>query len=87
MQELNKNAVGLVLGLLMALVHLCWLILVGIGLAKPLVDLTLWLHHYSLSYSILPLSLVPAVGLLILTFVVGYVFGWVFAALWNKFRK
>lgn len=87
MQELNKNAVGLVLGALMALAHLGWLILVGIGLAKPLTDLILQLHHFSLSYTILPLSLGLAVGLLALTFVVGYVFGWIFAALWNKFRK
>lgn len=87
MQKLNKNAVGLTLGALVALAHLGWLILVSIGLAKPLYDLILKLHHISLSYAILPLSLGLAIGLLAITFIVGYVFGWVFATLWNKFSK
>lgn len=87
MSELNKNAVGLVLGTLMALAHLCWLILVGIGLAQPLMDLVLRLHRISLSYSVSALSLKSTIGLLVFTFVVGYVFGWIFAALWNKFKK
>lgn len=87
MTKLNKNAVGLTLGSLVALAHLGWLILVSIGLAKPLYDLILKLHHISLSYAILPLSSGLAVGLLAITFVVGYVFGWVFATLWNKFSK
>lgn len=87
MQKLNKNAVGLTLGSLVALAHLGWLILVGVGLAKPLYDLILKLHHISLSYTILPLSLGLAVGLLTITFIVGYIFGWVFATFWNKFSE
>lgn len=87
MQKLNKNAVGLALGTFAALAHLGWLILVGVGLAKPLYDLILKLHHISLSYTILPLSLGLAVGLLIFTFIAGYAFGWVFATFWNKFSK
>ncbi|MEK7624634.1 MAG: hypothetical protein AAB404_02880 [Patescibacteria group bacterium] len=87
MTKLNKNAVGLALGTFVALAHLGWLILIGIGLAKPLYDLILKLHHISLSYTILPLSLGLAIGLLVMTFIVGYIFGWVFATLWNKFGK
>lgn len=87
MTKLNKNAVGLALGAFAALAHLGWLILIGTGLAKPLFDLSLRLHHVSLSYTILPLSLGLSVGLLAFTFVVGYTLGCVFATLWNKFGK
>lgn len=87
MQGLNKNAVGMTVGGFMAVVHFCWLVLVGLGWAKPLTDLVLSLHHISLTYSISTLTLGLAIGLLVYAFIVGYVFGWVFAALWNKFRR
>lgn len=87
MPKLDKNATGLALGVFLAVVHLGWLVLVAVGLAKPLMDLVLMLHHLSFSYSVLPFSLGAAVGLLAFVFVAGYVFGWVFAACWNKMRK
>ncbi len=87
MQKVDKNALGLVVGGFMAVFHLGWIILVGLNLAKPLLGLVLKLHRISFDYSILPLTLLSAVGLLVFTFVAGYVFGWVFAAIWNKFCK
>jgi len=84
---LSKNKTGLALGMFLAVAHLVWLILVAVGLAKPLIDLVLSLHHLSLSYSVTALSIVPAIGLLVYAFVVGYVLGWVFAAVWNKLSK
>jgi len=87
MQKVDKNALGLVVGGFMAVFHLGWIILVGLGWAKPLMDLAFKLHRISLDYSISSLTLLSAIGLLVFTFVAGYVFGWVFAAIWNKFGK
>lgn len=87
MQQLNKRAAGLALGGLVALAHLAWLVLVVLGWAKPLLDFILMLHHISFSFEMLPFAIWPALGLLVCTFVVGYVFGWVFAALWNRLRN
>ncbi len=84
MQKVDKNALGLVVGGFVAVLHLGWIILVGLGWAKPLMDFVLNLHMISFDYSILAFSLSLAVGLLIFTFVAGYVFGWIFAAIWNK---
>lgn len=87
MQEINKNSVGLVIGLFFGLAHLVWAIIVAMGLAKPLLDWILHLHFMSLSYSMNAFKVGNALVLVILTFVCGYVAGWVFAALWNAFRK
>lgn len=84
---LNKNGVGLALGVFFAVAHALWAILVWVGLAKPLLDFVLKLHFMTMDYNIEAFGFLRALGLLIMTFVVGYVFGWVFSALWNKFNK
>ena len=77
----------MIVGSFFAIFHLGWLILVAIGSAKPLIDFVLMLHHISFSYAIASFSLIPAIGLLIFTFVAGYIFGWIFAAVWNALKK
>ena len=86
-KELNKNHVGLLLGGIMALWHLAWSTLVFLGFAKVLIDWILWLHFINISVVIEPFDLVRATLLVIVTFVVGYVFGWVAAWLWNALIK
>lgn len=83
--ELNKNSTGLAIGGLVAIMHFGWLVLVGIGVAKAFYDWILELHHISLPFTILPFDIVNAILLLVVTFVGGYIFGWVFAAIWNMF--
>ena len=87
MQEINKNYAGMAVGLFFGLAHLGWAILVAAKLAKPLMDWILHLHFIELSYTIQPFAVVTALLLVVVTFVVGYVFGWVIAALWNVFIK
>lgn len=87
MQKLNGKHVGLALGGFMALVHLVWVIMVGVGWAKPSIDFILGLHHLSVPYAIMPFSLGAAVVLVIFTFVVGWVAGWVFSCIWNAIKK
>ncbi len=85
--KLDKNIVGLALGIFFAIVHALWAILVWIGLAKPFLDFVFKLHFMTMDYSIEAFGFLRALGLLIMTFVVGYVIGWVFSAFWNKFNK
>lgn len=84
---INKNALGLALGILAAAGHLVWLILIGVGVAKPVIDWILALHHLEISYALSPINAVNAVLLVMVTFVVGYVLGWIFAALLNALKK
>ena len=83
--ELNKKGVALALGLLMALWHAVWALMVLFGWAQGFYDWILSLHFISLPLVILPFHLGTAVLLVIVTFIVGYIIGWIFAAIWNKF--
>lgn len=87
MQKLNGKHVGLAVGSFTALCHLVWAILVGFGGAKPVVDFVLGLHHLSIPYVITPFNVGQAVTLVILTFVGGYVAGWIFTVIWNYIKK
>lgn len=83
----ENKAVGLALGLLFAIIHATWLILVYIGVAKDLLDWVIGLHMIKLSYTLTALTTGKVVGLLILTFVSGYIAGWILAALLKMTRE
>ena len=87
MGKLNKNQVGLVVGVFAALMHLVWALLVAIGLGQTVVDWVLPLHFIDMLATILTFSLVNAVILIVMAFIGGYIIGWVFAALWNWLGK
>ena len=87
MQPLNRNHVALALGSFVGFWHLIWSILLALGWAKPLVDFILNIHHIQVLYEIMPFEFGKAVGLVIVTFIVGYVFGFVFATGWNICQK
>lgn len=81
--NLNPHKTGAALGLLLGLWHAFWSFLVGIGAAKPLLDLILKLHFLNFSYAVASFSLAKAVGLVVLTTLVGYITGHVLAWSWN----
>lgn len=85
--ELSKAKTGLVLGVFMAIVHAVWAVLVALGVAQGLIDWAVGMHMMVNPYVVSGFSLGTAVGLVVMTFVVGCVLGWVFAALWNSLRK
>ncbi|MEN9524026.1 MAG: hypothetical protein RL536_95 [Candidatus Parcubacteria bacterium] len=87
MQQLNVRRTALTLGSFVAFIHLVWSVLLALGWAKPLADFILALHHIQISYSLAPFSFGTAVALIIVTFVLGYIFGFVFATGWNMCKK
>lgn len=84
--KLDNNKLGLTIGIFAALCHLIWTIAVAIGIQK-FVDWILLLHSISLELTLTSVVLLNAVLLIILAFVGGYIFGWVFAAIWNMVNK
>lgn len=84
---MNKNKVGLVVGSFAGLLHLVWGLLVAFGLAQLLLDFICNLHSLNNPYIVLPFDIVRTIGLIAVTFLVGYVFGYVFAMLWNRLHK
>ncbi|MFH1178538.1 MAG: hypothetical protein V1711_02345 [bacterium] len=87
MEAINKNKTGLTFGFLISFMHLVWSVLVAFGIAQVLLDFVLNLHMISIPMVVGPFNLVKALGLIIMTFVVGYVFGWMMAFFWNKCVK
>jgi len=88
MEQIDKNKTGLTFGFLISSFHLFWSILVALGIAQALLNFVLDIHMLDVSTTVMPFDLVKALGLIVLTFVIGYIFGWVMAFFWNKcFRE
>ncbi len=87
MNKVNKNKLGLVVGGFLGTLHLAWSVLVAFGWAQPLIDFVFNLHRIAPVYHILPFDLGTAIGLIVVTSILGYVFGWVIGAIWNKVHK
>jgi len=87
MEAINKNKAGLAVGFFLGFVHLVWGILVALGIAQALLDFILKIHMISLPMTVGPFSLTKTIVLIIVTFVIGYIFGWLVAFFWNKSFK
>ncbi len=74
----------MMLGAFLGLMHLAWSLLVAAGLAQMLIDFILKLHFIKPIFSLSPFELRTAVTLVIVTSALGYFFGWVLAAIWNR---
>lgn len=87
MKELNNNTIGFITGSFIGLWHLLWVLLIAIGLAQPLMDWIFELHLLSNPFHVLGFDLGRAISLVVVTFTVGYIMGWIFSLLWNFFLK
>lgn len=85
MNRIKKGKLGLAFGILLGLCHAIWALMVLFGWAQPFYDWILSLHFISLPLVVTSFSLGTAILLVVITFVIGYILGWVFAAIWNKF--
>lgn len=82
---LDKKHVGLSLGIFFALIHAIWALIVAFGYGQALLDWILSMHSMTAVLVVGAMTLGRALGLIALSFVFGYVLGWLFAAVWNTF--
>jgi len=87
MEIINKNKTGLTFGFLISFFHLFWGVLVAFGMAQTLLNFILYLHMIDMPIIVMPFNLFKALGLIIITFIAGYVFGWLMAFFWNRCFK
>jgi hypothetical protein len=80
---LDEKQAALGLGCFFATVHAVWVALVATGSAAGLLNWIMDLHMLSMPISVTAFNLMTAVTLIVVTFVVGAVFGWIFAKVWN----
>ncbi len=85
--KLNPGKTALVAGAFAGLWHFVWGLLVAIGLAGIILDWIYGLHFLNNPFSVQPFDIVKWVTLIIVTAVLGYVFGYIFATIWNKINK
>lgn len=86
---MDKNKLGLTLGILFALIHALWSLAIAVtqtGVQK-FIDWIMMLHSLSMAIVVIPFNLVNALTLIAFTFILGYATGWVFAAVMNSVKK
>lgn len=81
---LNKSNVALFFGTVMGLVHLLWAAFVASGFAQAYLDFIFNLHFINMAVTVKSFDILNAVYLVVFTFLVGLVGGYILAALWNK---
>ncbi|MDP3763139.1 MAG: hypothetical protein Q8Q92_00555 [bacterium] len=85
MQKAETHKVGLVFGSLLGLFHVVWSLLVALGWAQGFISFIFRLHMIEPVFRISVFSLTTAAMLVVVTAIIGYIFGSVAAVLWNKF--
>ena len=84
---LKSKQLGLAFGCFLAIIHLVWALSIAI-IKQPMQNFLNWIFeiHMIQPYWILTqFSLMNTIWLVIITFVFGYILGWLLAVLWNKF--
>ncbi len=84
---LNRNKTGMALGSLAGLGHVFWSVLVFFGWGQAYLDFIFNLHTLNNPLVVGQFNLSRSVLLIIVTAVIGYILGFVFASIWNKVHK
>jgi hypothetical protein len=85
-QKLNVKHLALTVGCFGAVMHAIWAGVVYAGYGQSTLNLLFGLHFMS-ALNITVFSLIGAAELIILGFVGGAIFGWLFAVIWNWTAK
>lgn len=85
MQKVEIHKVGLVFGSLLGLLHAFWSLLVAVSWAQVPLDFIFGLHMIEPVFRVSDFNFTTALMLVVVTAIIGYIFGSVAAFLWNKF--
>ncbi len=84
--KLHPQKVGLTLGIMAALLHLVWSLIVALGWGQAWVDFVTWAHMVHATYVVGPFDAAASLIVIVLAFAIGYAVGFVFANVWNKVK-
>ncbi|MFI5205677.1 MAG: hypothetical protein ACHQVK_01940 [Candidatus Paceibacterales bacterium] len=83
----QPNKVGLAFGAIIGGWHFVWSLLVFLGIAQAIYDFILWAHMIHLPLIIGPFDPRAALTLILFTTVMGYIFGYIAACVWNRVHR
>ncbi len=87
MTRIDPIKSGLALAAVMGLWHLTWSLLVAVGWAQPVIDFVFWMHFIKPVYVVQAFNPTTAAILIVVTALIGFAIGVIFAFLWNWFHK
>ena len=87
MHTLNVKRTGVAVGAFAGLVHLIWSLLVAAGLSQSIMDWKTGMHFLNNPFHTMPFNLAVSIELIISSLIGGYIFGALFAWVWNTVNK
>ncbi len=85
--HINPTKTALTVGAFVGGWHIVWSLLVAFGWAQMIIDFVLWMHMMSVPWVVKSFDLPAAVTLVIVTWIFGYVLGYIFAKIWNRMHR
>jgi len=87
--NLDKNKTGLIFGLFLAAIHLIWSLCVLImpNILQNFLDWVFTIHALEPVWILTSFNFMNMIWLLIVTFIIGYTLGWIFAIVANYIHK
>ena len=86
-QHMSPVKTAFTFGILIGGIHLVWSVLVALGWAQALVDFIFWAHMFSMPLVVKAFDATASVTLIVVTAIIGYIFGFVMAIIWNKLHR
>jgi len=87
MTEIKTKNAALSLGILAALLHATWVIVVALGAGQAMADWKLGSHFLKIPYTVSAFDPLTGIALIITSFIGGAIVGAVFAVIWNWLNK
>ena len=87
MQRLSPSKTALAVGVFFGGWHVIWSLLVALKWGQPIYDFILWTHMIHLQLRVGPFEPVAAATLIVVTFLIGGVMGYLFALVWNWLHR
>lgn len=84
---ISPSKTALTFGLLIGGFHVVWSVLVALGLAQALIDFIFWAHMLTVPVVVKAFDATAAVTLIIVTAIIGSVFGYCMAVIWNWLHR